>query len=234
MKILFDISRNSTCDVDINTFFRVSSNLIHFHCSQHALRARKLACIDYLSGLAFILPLSLHLTVGNPEGEGGKCLSFALPSAYLCSCLWSFVPPACMLLHLAGYQLLAFSRISLLHVKDCLSPSGLQVYGHDNSVLQVLGGEISACVLPKSSPHICSTPLISPLWLFWRETTTVPVGTSTDILLVSSWHPRQTIQTGLPSWVAHVLEKHKDSLFPEDVNPLHKLRWRQVFWSYYW
>ena len=73
MKILFGISRNSTCYVDISTFFRVSSNLIHFHCSQRALRARKLARIDYLNGLAFILPFTFHLTVGNPEGEGGKC-----------------------------------------------------------------------------------------------------------------------------------------------------------------
>lgn len=57
MKILFGSSRNSTCYVDINTFFRVSSNLVHFHCSQRALRARKLASTDCLSGLAFILPL---------------------------------------------------------------------------------------------------------------------------------------------------------------------------------
>ena len=110
MKILFGISRNSTCYVDISTFFRVSSNLIHFHCSQRALRARKLASIDYLNGLAFILPFTFHLTVGNPEGEGGKYFSFAFPSACLCSCLWSFVPPACMLLHLTRYLLLAFSK----------------------------------------------------------------------------------------------------------------------------
>lgn len=128
MKILSGVSRNSTCDVDINTFFRVSSNLVHFHCSQRALRARTLACIDCLSGLAFILPLSFHVTLETLQESDEH--AFPLPPPPVCAaasgplCLL----PACSSISLGISSQLSPS-ISLPHFKHCLFPSGLQVYG---------------------------------------------------------------------------------------------------------
>lgn len=149
--------------MDINTFFRVSSNLVHFHCSQRALRARMLACIGYLSGLAFILPLSFHLTLETLQEskENAFPLLSPLPVCEAASGPWCLLP-ACSSISL-GTSSQLFPSICLPHFKHCLFPSGLQCMDSSISVSQVLGGKISACVLPKSSPHICSVPLVSPL-----------------------------------------------------------------------
>lgn len=99
MKILFGSSRNSTCYVDINTFFRVSSNLIHFHCSPACSESQKIVYrLPHSDWLLFFLLPSI-LTVGNPE-RGEKtlflcfplCLSVQLPLVLCLHCLHA--PPS--------------------------------------------------------------------------------------------------------------------------------------------
>ena len=162
MEILFGVSRNSTYNVSINTFFRVSSNCPFRSIStflQPVLWARNLTCTGYLSGLAFILPLSFHLTVRSPDGEGGEWRSLSFPQ-FLSVQLPVVCGPLCLLtactsIH-PSYPSPTFLQASLSRVSRAVHPlHAFRCKDRKSSALQVLGGETLVCVLPKPFPHIC-------------------------------------------------------------------------------